>query len=172
MQRPFDFVIRPEQPEDSEAIAAVIREAFLDHPHSNNKEEFIVSALRAAGALFLSLAAERESVIAGHIAFSPVRISGGGARWYGLGPLAVGKRWQRAGIGTKLVKTGLESLREQGAEGCVVFGAPAFYGRFGFARDDRLRFPGYPPEYFLALPFGPLVPSGEIAYHPAFSQAL
>ena len=120
------------------------------------------------GALTLSLVAEEDGQIIGHAAFSPVTIDGRPCGWYGLGPVAVRPNRQRRGIGDAVISEGLGELVAYGAAGCVVLGEPAYYGRFGFNADSRLRFPGPPAEYFQALAFGGPVPSGTVAYHPAF----
>ena len=73
------------------------------------------------------------------------------------------------GIGTALIRTGLERLRDDGARGCVVLGEPAYYGRFGFRARPELRLADVPPAYFQALAFDGDVPSGEVRYHAAFS---
>jgi len=75
---------------------------------------------------------------------------------------------QSQGIGRALIEAGLADLRQRGARGCVVMGEPAYYGRFGFVPDPRLTYPGPPPEYFMALAFGPAEGSGDVRYHPAF----
>ena len=67
-----------------------------------------------------------------------------------------------------MINRGLERLRERGAAGCVVLGEPAYYGRFGFRADPCLIYAGPPPEYVQALPFDGNMPSGAVAYHPAF----
>jgi putative acetyltransferase len=56
-----------------------------------------------------------------------------------------------------------------GAQGCVLAGDPAYYGRFGFRAMADLVLSGVPPEYFLALSFGGPPPAGEVACHPAFA---
>lgn len=165
------LIIRPERPGDEEAIATVTREAFRSHPHCNHTEHRIIEALRRAGALSVSLVAERGDRIVGHVAFSPVTITDGSSRWYGLGPLSVDPAYQRRGIGQTLVREGLVRLRELGARGCVLLGEPAFYGRFGFANDPGLVLDGLPQEFFLALPLGTGTARGEVAYHPAFGVA-
>jgi len=164
--------IRPEKASDHRGVMAVIQDAFLGHPHSNNREAAIVSALRESGSLPVSLVAELNDKVVGQIAFSPVVISDNSKGWYGLGPLAVAKDWQRKGIGPQLVKEGLAALRELDAKGCVVFGDPGFYQRFGFINIEKLLLSGYPSEYFRALSFGSTFPSGEVAYHPAFDVCL
>ena len=106
--------------------------------------------------------------LVGHVAFSPVTLSDGTARWYGLGPVAVSPRRQGEGIGTALVRQGLERLQAMEAGGCVVLGEPGYYGRFGFRHDPRLAFPGPPPRYFQMLAFGDEMPAGTVSYAPAF----
>lgn len=161
-------MLRVEQPADADAIGALITAAFQGHPHSAGTEAAIVRALRAAGALSLSLVAERDARLVGHIAFSPVTIDGRPGAWFGLGPLAVAPHWQRQGVGASLVRHGLQQLREQGAAGCVVLGDPAYYGRFGFRGQPGLVYPGPPPELFMALAWPGPVPQGVVAYHPGF----
>ena len=83
--------------------------AFADLAISQHTEQFIIEALRAAGALTLSLVAERNGQVVGHIAFSPVTISDGTDRWYGLGPVSVLPSCQRVGIGKALIEEGHSS---------------------------------------------------------------
>lgn len=161
--------IRAEAATDARAIARVIERAFADHPHSDHTEPFIVNALRQAGALSISLVAEERERIVGHIAFSPVRIRDGSLRWFGLGPVAVEPALHRRGIGTALIEDGLARLRAAGGNGCVVFGDPTYYRRFGFASIPGLVYPGAPAGYFMALSFCAAVPQGEVAYHDAFA---
>jgi putative acetyltransferase len=163
-----NMVIRSARPGDANAIAAVTRDAFRAHPHSSQTEPFIVSALRQAGALSISLVAECADSIVGHIAFSPVAISDGSPAWYGLGPVSVTPQCQRQGIGQALVRQGLSRLRERDAQGCVLLGEPVFYGHFGFVNRPDLVLQGVPPAYFLALAFGDGHPRGTVAYHAAF----
>lgn len=163
--------IRDERPADHDAIRAVVAAAFADHPHSQQTEHRIVDALRAAGALSLSLVAERDGVVLGHIAFSAVGIGDGSPGWYGLGPVAVDPAQQGRGIGRALIEAGLARLRALDAAGCVVAGDPAYYARFGFVADPQLRYPGLPPEYFMALSLRDAPARGDVAYHAAFEVA-
>ncbi|WP_454813718.1 GNAT family N-acetyltransferase [Labrys neptuniae] len=160
--------IRPERADDIGIIRAVTKAAFEAMAHSSQTEAAIVDALRAAGALTLSLVAEKAGEIVGHVAFSPVTIDGAFRRWYGLGPVSVRPDCQRDGIGRALIEAGLADLRRLMAEGCVVLGDPAYYSRFGFKNDARLCLPGLPPVYFQCLPFGADTPHGNVAYHPGF----
>jgi putative acetyltransferase len=160
--------IRAEKPGDELPIADVIERAFATHPYSSHNEQRIVAALRDAGALEVSLVAEHEDKIAGHISFSRVTIEDGTTGWFGLGPVSVAPEHQRRGIGSALVRAGLERIRSRGAAGCVLLGFPAYYGRFGFRADSRLVLEGAAAEHFLALAFGSELPRGRVAYHAAF----
>ena len=162
------ITIRPETSSDEEAITQVTRRAFLSHPHSHQTEQFIIGALRADHALSLSLVAEESGYIVGHIAFSPVTISDGTSRWYGLGPISVEPDLQRRGIGRALMEQGLAELRKIGANGCVLVGDPAFYLRFGFTNNPALELKGVPQEFFLTLSFDTSYPHGNVQVHSAF----
>ena len=74
-----EIIIRPEQPKDFAAITRVNELAFKSEPHSEQTEQFVVLALRNAGALSVSLVAERSNQVVGHAAFSPVQFSDGSA---------------------------------------------------------------------------------------------
>ena len=119
--------IRPELSDDVEGIHAVIEAAF-----PTNAEARLVDALRESGSLLISLVAEDQGELVGHIAFSPVSLAGA-TDGLGLAPLAVSPQSQRHGIGAQLVKAGLAQASESGAGFVVVLGDPAYYSRFGFA---------------------------------------
>ncbi len=171
--------LRDERAGDVDAIGRVIVAAFAGEPEGGQFERRIVDALRADGALSVSLVAERDGRVIGHVAFSPVSIGGepsgshGWYGWYGLAPLAVLPGCQRQSIGAGLVRTGLDALRRLGARGCVLLGEPAYYTRFGFAPSGDIVFPGVPPEYFLALSLDDSAPrpSGDVRYHDVFYPA-
>ncbi|AWM24916.1 GCN5 family N-acetyltransferase [Sinorhizobium fredii USDA 205] len=162
------MIIRPETDGDHAVIHDVTAAAFAGQPYSDQTEPLIIDRLRAAGALTLSLVAVEGEEVIGHIAFSPVTIAPDAAGWYGLGPVAVRPDRQGLGIGSALVREGLEKLRELGAAGCVLAGNPAFYQRFGFRNDPALVFPGCAPQYFMVLALSEARVSGTVAYHPAF----
>ena len=162
-------VVRPETPSDIAAIHAVTAAAFLHAPHTDHTEQFIVDALRNAGALSISLVAQADGELIGHVAVSPVSISDGSTGWFGLGPISVHPDRQRRGIGGLLMRAAIQFLRERGSAGCVVVGDPAYYSRFGFTLADGLVFPDVPPEYFQALLLGSSIPRGVVTYHAAFS---
>jgi putative acetyltransferase len=161
--------IRDETPADEEAIEALTRAAFLSASHTSHTEQFIVRALRNAGKLAISLVAEVNGVIVGHVAVSPVSISDGASRWFGLGPISVLPSYQGAGIGSALVHQALDLLRKRGAAGCVVLGEPAYYKRFGFTPQSSLILPGVAAKYFQALSFQSELAFGRVSYHEAFS---
>jgi len=163
------MIIRSEKQSDVEAISEVTRAAFENHPYSHQTEQFIVSALRAANALPISLVAEVDGEVVGHIAFSPVTISGGGHNWYGIGPVSVLPRCQNQGIGKSLIQEGLSLLKALGAQGCALVGNPKYYERFGFRNIPELVLDGVPQEYFLALPFDKNEAKGVAVFHQGFS---
>lgn len=163
------MIIRPETPADIEAIDAVTIAAFKNHPISQQTEQFIIKALRAAGDLTLSLVAELDGQVVGHIAFSPVTIADGSTNWHGLGPISVLPAYQRQGIGKVLMQEGLSRLKTLGSKGCLLVGDPAFYHRFGFKNIAGLVLPGVPQEVFLALPFTEKIPQGTVTFHPGFA---
>lgn len=169
--------IRPETPADHAAIRQINIDAFAAHPFSRQTEHLIVEALRQDGALAISLVAENDGAgadesVSGHIAFSKALISGRDLGWYLLGPVAVRPALHGRGIGSALVRAGLEALRGLGAQGCALVGAPAFYTRLGFTQAKRLAYPGVPAEYVLCLPLAGQEPEGDIGHHPAFEAGL
>jgi putative acetyltransferase len=161
-------IVRPETDRDLDGIREVNIVAFEGDPYSQQTEHLIVEALRAADALALSLVAESDGEVVGHIAFSAATIGGSSTGWYLLGPVAVQPARQGQGIGRALVETGLAALRSRGACGCVLVGDPAFYGRFGFRQYAGVSWPGVPDENVLCVLLRGEMPSGEVVHHPAF----
>ena len=111
---------------DVPAIREVNRLAF-----GQGEEADLVDALRAHGAVVLSLVATLSDRVVGHVLYSPVTV-GGRVTGAGLGPMAVHPDHQRAGVGSKLVEAGNRRLEKDGCPVIVVLGHPAFYPRFGF----------------------------------------
>ena len=163
------MIVRKETAADFEAITEIATEAFRNHPISNQTEHFIITALRDADALTISLVAEIDGRVVGHIAFSPVAISDGTKGWYGLGPISVLPEYQKQGIGKSLINKGLSSLKELGGKGCALVGDPDFYKRFGFRNFPELVHEGIPQEVFLVLPFKESIPQGTVVFHEGFS---
>ena len=165
----MSITIRAETSGDAQAIEAVTTSAFLRAPHTSHTEQHIVSGLRRAGKLAVSLVADADGIVIGHVAMSPVSISDGASGWFGLGPVSVLPPHQGRGIGSQLVREALRLLHDRGASGCVVLGEPAYYGRFGFQADPNLILPGVPPEYFQAASFDSSRPRGTVTYDEAFN---
>ncbi|MCC6647446.1 MAG: N-acetyltransferase [Polyangiaceae bacterium] len=123
--------VRQETREDEAAVHALNASAF-----ESDAEARLVDALRAAGALTLSLVAVANGTVVGYIAFSPVAVEAAGRVVHGVGlaPMAVAPSHQRQGIGGRLIERGLRRLRAEGHPFCVVLGHPGYYPRHGFVR--------------------------------------
>jgi putative acetyltransferase len=162
------IVIRNETHDDVCAISEVTIAAFKTLEISNHTEQFIIDALRFAKALTVSLIAEMDGRVMGHIAFSPVTISDGTPNWYGLGPVSVLPECQRRGIGSALIQEGISRLKNLGARGCCLVGHPEYYRRFGFQNIRGLGHDGVPQDVFFALSFDGHTPQGTVAFHEGF----
>jgi putative acetyltransferase len=162
--------VRDETPADIEAIRAITKAAFADKPYSDQTEAEVIDGLRAADAIRLSLVAVSDGEVIGNVVFSDVTIDGM-VGWVGLGPVSIKPELQRGGIGSALIKTGLDRMRATGAIGCVLVGDSGYYSRFGFKTVPGLSYDGVPDEYVMALPFGGALPKGAIVFHPAFNAA-
>ncbi len=162
------IVIRDETAADVDAITEVTLAAFMTLEISNHTEQFIITALRAANALTVSIVAELDGRVIGHIAFSPVTLSDGTPNWYGLGPVSVLPAFQRQGIGKALIREGLSRLKAMKARGCCLVGHPDYYGKLGFINPPGLAHAGVPPEAFFAMSFDGRIPQGTVTFHEAF----
>jgi putative acetyltransferase len=125
----------------------------------------------------VSLVAEENRNVVGHIMFSPVILSENpDLKVMGLAPMAVAPEHQRKGIGSALVRAGLEQCRQLGFVGVVVLGHPEFYPRFGFSPSSRFGIDSdyeVPEEVFMAMELEPEALSGKtgrVKYHHAFSN--
>lgn len=119
-------MVRPEQPGDAAFIHAVHASCF-----PSDGEARLVNLLRDAGRLTVSLVAEAEGVIVGHIGFSPVTTTSG-TMGLGLAPISVVASHRRQGVAARLVLAGLNACRAAGCGWVVVLGEPGYYSRFGF----------------------------------------
>ena len=161
--------IRRERPADVAGVRHVNESAF-DTPLEAN----LVDRLRAEATPLISLVADDDGLIVGHILFSPVTLSSDdGVRVLGLAPMAVLPDRQRRGIGSSLVHAGLDECRMKGAAAVVVLGHPKYYPRFGFRPASSFGITGeydVPDDVFMALELMPgvLAGKGTIRYHPAF----
>jgi putative acetyltransferase len=166
------LLIRDETAADHESIRHVRRVAF-----GRDGEARLVDALRAGGSLRVSVVAEKDCQVVGHVLFSdlPITTRNGTVAALALTPLAVLPAWQRQGIGSALVRRGLEVCRERGHRIVIVLGHPQFYPRFGFssqrAADLASPFSGKPSFMALELAPGALVGvSGRVEYPPPFDE--
>lgn len=128
------IVIRHEQPEDIAVIHQIVAQAF-----GRAAEASLVDTLRRNGKAILSLVADDNGRVIGHILFSPVVIEDGErlVSGVGLAPLAVSPERQNEGIGSLLVEYGLKQCREARHPFVVVLGHPNYYPRFGFVPASR-----------------------------------
>jgi predicted N-acetyltransferase YhbS/mannose-6-phosphate isomerase-like protein (cupin superfamily) len=128
------LIIRRESPSDSDQIRIVTLAAFSGSPLGHHGEADLVEALLRACSEVLSLVAELENRVVGHVLFSPITIENGDALGdgMGLGPVAVLPELQGRGIGSALIKSGLKILGERDTSFVCVLGDPAFYARLGF----------------------------------------
>jgi len=167
------IIIRLENLDDIAAIRNVNERAF-----GRPAEADLVDVLRRNGKATLSLVAEDDGQIAGHILFSPVTIESGAEQFAGVGlaPMAVLPEMQNRGVGSSLVKHGLDRCREAGHQFAVVLGHPDYYPRFGFVPASRY---GIKSEYDVAdenfmameLQAGALLSrSGIVKYQPEFNE--
>ena len=166
----MNVLVRLEQSSDAAAIDHVLRSAF-----PTDQEARLVDLLRKHQRLRLSLIAEIDGVIVGHIAFSQVTIAESVANSTGLGlaPLSIVPELQRRGLGAQLVGEGLRACERRGAGFVVVLGAPEYYHRFGFRSAESF---GLDNEYgaseaFLALELKTAsITPGLIRYASEFSD--
>jgi putative acetyltransferase len=166
------MIIRDERPVDVDSIRAVNLAAF-----ETSTEADLVDALRRRATPLISLVAEDGANVVGHILFSPVTLaSEPGLTLMGLAPMAVVPSRQRQGVGSSLVREGLDRCRQVNAAGVVVLGHPEYYPRFGFLPAARLFLRceyDVPEEVFMVreLREGALCGlSGTIRYHPVFGD--
>lgn len=172
MHTPLDperLRIRQERADDVTDIGRVTASAFAPMPFASGTEVQIIEALRAAGALTVSLVATAGDELVGHVAFSPVTIDDRSGAWYGLGPISVAPQTQRRGVGSALIVSGLDWLRDLQAGGCVLLGNPDYYGRFGFLSDPALTYHGRPNRFFQRLLLNDASMTGDVSFHPAFA---
>lgn len=149
------ITIRPELPTDETAVYTINASAFR-----TPAEAELVNTLRRRQAVLLSLVADLDGALVGHVLFTPGMIVGENGRFpaAALGPVAVLPAHQRHGIGARLIRAGLESLRRAGHARAFVLGHPAYYPRFGFtpaANYNIICAFDVPPEAFMVMPLHP-----------------
>lgn len=164
-------LIRSETAADYAAIRQVNQRAF-----GQDGEAQLVDALRAGGYVRVSLVAEVDGQVVGHILFSdlPIACGTGTVPAVALAPMAVLPPWQRQGIGAALIRQGLEVCRAQGQRAVIVLGHPQYYPRFGFSPDlaQQIESP-YACAAFMALELTPAALAGvrgRVLYPPPFTE--
>ena len=168
--------IRPAAAGDDAAIDALVRAAFAVTDHGHQGEAELVHMLAKDGDILLSLVAERGNVIIGHLLFSRMDVEADGATLSaaGLAPVSVAPDAQGQGIGSALIRAGLDMLRADGAAISFVLGHRPFYSRFGYTPELAARFASpFAGEHFMAmmLDSGATWPQGGRAdYAPAFGR--
>ena len=164
------FMVRPEGADDHEAIYSLNVAAF----DGRTEEADLVDALREDGDLLLSLVAIENDEIVGHVAFSRVIIEapGGFEGGVALAPVGVSPDHQRREVGSRLIETGLETLRRRGETVVLVVGNPTYYTRFGFSVESGNHYPSvYSGSHFMAMVVGDTTdpPVGPVSYPEAFA---
>jgi putative acetyltransferase len=164
--------VRAELPSDHERVFAINAAAF-----GRPDEARLVSALRSSASPRISLVAEVDAEVVGHVFFSPVTIESPSAAppVAGLAPVAVDPEHQGRGAGSKLVRAGLRRCPARGWRAVFVVGDPAYYSRFGFVRAAPMGFT-YDERFDPVLQVIELTPGaldrcrGRVRYHPAFAE--
>jgi putative acetyltransferase len=164
-------MIREEAPHDASSVRVVLEAAFPEAIEAD-----LVDRLRSSCPEGLSLVGVEEGRVVGHILFTPVVIETGEGSIHGLGlaPMAVLPEFQRKGIGSALVREGIERLRRTDCPFIVVLGHPEYYPRFGFVPASnygvRCQWEGVPDEVFRILVLRDPVPAGIARYRPEFDE--
>ena len=166
------MLIRPELPQDRSAIFTLNAQSF-----ETDAEARLVDALRTEAPRAISLVAESNGEIVGHILFSPVMLENHPtAPVLGLAPMAVNGPRRNQGIGSLLVEKGLQACRAKGAGAVVVLGHPEYYPRFGFRKASEFNIRceyDVPDDVFMAIELAPAFFAGKqgvVKYHPLFSS--
>jgi predicted N-acetyltransferase YhbS len=167
-----EITVRPERPEDFEAIDDIVTAAFLAE-FGTTTEAGLIRTMRQRGELVadLALVAEADGCVVGHIAFSEVTLDGHGARGLGLAPVAVAPDVQASGIGSLLITTALERAEQLGWQFVVLLGHAGYYPRFGFAPAAAAGLTGDYGDHdgWMVRPLGDaVVPAGHVRYCSSF----
>ena len=168
--------IRAATAADAETVDTIIRAAFAGTDFGHQGEAELMRMIDADGDALVSLVAERDGAIVGHILFSRMDVEADGAALSGAGlaPVSVVPDLQGQGIGDALIRAGLDALREQGVAISFVLGHDAYYPRFGYSPDLAARFASpFAGPHFMAMmldsdaawPLG-----GRADYAPAFGR--
>jgi putative acetyltransferase len=163
--------IRPEQPADAASVRQVNELAF-----GQALEADLVDELRRDGAVVVSLVAVADGLVVGHVLFSALEVSRSATsfRAVALAPLAVQPERRRQGIGSLLVRRGIQECKRAAIDAIIVLGYPEYYAQFGFSaeRSANLKAP-YSGPAFMALELTPgVLDAGDVVvrYADAFSR--
>lgn len=166
--------VRKERPGDEGFVREINRRAFETEEEAN-----VVDRLRNTCDGYLAFVAIVDDVIVGHILFTPATLDGSELVGMGLAPMAVDPGFQNRGIGTLLVRQGLEHLRASGCPFVIVLGHPGYYPRFGFelasTRRVSCQWEGVPDEAFMIKVFdldGFPQSGGTARYRAEFDEAM
>ena len=171
------MLIRAEKESDRAVVSRINTTAFETHAEAE-----LVETLRECVQPLISLVAEVDAAVVGHIMFSPVCVSADSRlSLMGLAPMAVVPAYQRQGIGSALVRAGIERCKALACSAVVVLGHPAYYPRFGFLPASRFGLRceyDVPDEVFMAMELEPgaferCIHGGQrsvVKYHAAFSN--
>ncbi len=162
------IIIRDQKTCDFAVVRELVSAAFKTLPVACGREQFVMDALWTTGAASVALVAQDGGEIVGQAAFSKVMVGGQDVGWHGCGPVSVLPARHKQGIGSALMRAGLERLRALGSKGCVVVGDPNYYPRFGFTNTDAMFETGVPLEVFMAIRFAGEMPKGEVKFDEAF----
>ncbi len=169
----MELAIRQETPADYAAVYDLVKEAFASAEHAGGNEQDLVNALRTGDAFLpkLSLVAELDGELAGHILFTRAKV--GADEVLVLAPLSVKPEFQRMGVGSELIREGHRIAASLGFPYSLVLGSETYYPRMGYVPAERLGVAvpeGIPPENFMAIQLREdAVPiSGAVAYPKEF----
>lgn len=173
---PDGIAIRAATAADGRAIDGVIRAAFAGTDFGHQGEAELVQMIEADGDASVSLVAECDGAIVGHVLFSRMDVQADGApvSGAGLAPVSVAPAMQGKGIGDALIRSGLAALREQGVAISFVLGHEAYYPRFGYSPELAARFISpFAGPHFMAMMLDSGAPwplGGRADYAPAFGR--
>ena len=173
----MDILVRQEQENDSDSVFSVVKSAFETMEQASGDEQDLVNRLRKSDAFIpeLSLVAEQNGKIIGHILFTRMKIGKHGS--LALAPVAVLPEYQNQGVGAQLIREGHRIARELGYRSVILVGHPGYYPRFGYRPASQWKITApfeVPDEAFMALELvegGLKGVSGEIEYAKEFFES-
>lgn len=172
--------LRQENEKDHKSVFDLIEKAFEKEEYSDHKEQFLVERLRKSAAFIpeLSIVAEVENEIAGHILLTKLEIKGDTEFFesLALAPVSVLPKFQGKGIGSKLIVHAHEVAKELGYKSVILLGHPDYYPRFGYelCKKYNIEMPfDVPAENCMVIPLtenGLSGVNGKVVYPSAFFE--